>query len=84
MRDDGDKQEIAHQIALALRGEVVDLQNAGIEIIQIVEPAFRAEMPLKESQWSAYLDWAVYTFRVSDGGVKGETQIHTYGLLRIQ
>ena len=53
IRDDLDKPTIANQIALALRDEVVDLQNAGIDIIQIDEPAFREGMPLKCSQWQA-------------------------------
>lgn len=57
---------------------MVDLQNAGIEIIQIDEPAFREGMPLKASQWQAYLEWAAYAFRVSASGVKDETQIHTH------
>ncbi|ESP91648.1 hypothetical protein N483_23520 [Pseudoalteromonas luteoviolacea NCIMB 1944] len=78
IREDVDKHVIANQIALTLRDEVVDLQNAGIEIIQIDEPAFREGMPLKASQWSSYLDWAAYTFRVSASGVKDETQIHTH------
>lgn len=78
IRDDLDKPTIANQIALALRDEVVDLQNAGIDIIQIDEPAFREGMPLKCSQWQAYLEWAAYAFRVSASGVKDETQIHTH------
>jgi len=78
VRDDLDKPSIANQIALALRDEVVDLQNAGIDIIQIDEPAFREGMPLKASEWQSYLDWAAYAFRVSASGVKDETQIHTH------
>ena len=78
IRDDLDKPTIANQIALALRDEVVDLQNTGIDIIQIDEPAFREGMPLKCSQWQAYLEWAAYAFRVSASGVKDETQIHTH------
>jgi 5-methyltetrahydropteroyltriglutamate--homocysteine methyltransferase len=78
IRDDLDKPTIANQIALALRDEVVDLQNAGINIIQIDEPAFREGMPLKASQWQAYLEWAAYSFKVSASGVNDETQIHTH------
>ncbi|CAM3645501.1 MULTISPECIES: 5-methyltetrahydropteroyltriglutamate--homocysteine S-methyltransferase [Pseudoalteromonas] len=78
IRDDLDKATIAKQIALALRDGVLDLQNAGIKIIQIDEPAFREGMPLKVSQWQAYLEWAAYAFRVSASGVKDETQIHTH------
>jgi 5-methyltetrahydropteroyltriglutamate--homocysteine methyltransferase len=77
-RDDLDKPTIANQIALALRDEVVDLERAGIQIIQIDEPAFREGMPLKASQWQEYLAWAAYAFRVSASGVKDETQIHTH------
>ncbi|TLX45651.1 5-methyltetrahydropteroyltriglutamate--homocysteine S-methyltransferase [Pseudoalteromonas phenolica] len=78
VRDDLDKRSIANQIALTLRDEVVDLQNAGINIIQIDEPAFREGMPLRASEWQSYLDWAAYAFRVSASGVKDETQIHTH------
>ena len=78
VRDDLDKPSIANQIALALRDEVVDLQSAEIDIIQIDEPPFREGMPLKTSEWQNYLDWAAYAFRVSASGVKDETQIHTH------
>lgn len=78
VRDDLDKPTIAKQIALALRDEVVDLQDAGIKVIQIDEPAFREGMPLKASQWQSYLDWAAYAFRVSASGVDDSTQIHTH------
>lgn len=78
IRDDLDRPTIANQIALALRDEVVELQNAGIDIIQIDEPAFREGMPLKASQWQTYLEWAAYAFRVSASGVLDSTQIHTH------
>ncbi|MDE3273284.1 5-methyltetrahydropteroyltriglutamate--homocysteine S-methyltransferase [Pseudoalteromonas sp. G4] len=78
IRDDLDKPTIANQIALALRDEVVDLEKAGINIIQIDEPAFREGMPLKASKWQNYLDWAAYAFRVSASGVSDKTQIHTH------
>lgn len=78
IRDDLDNQTIAKQIALALRDEVNDLEKAGINIIQIDEPAFREGMPLKTSQWQSYLEWAAYAFRVSASGVKDKTQIHTH------
>ncbi|MFY8349237.1 5-methyltetrahydropteroyltriglutamate--homocysteine S-methyltransferase [Pseudoalteromonas sp. SSM20] len=78
IRDDLDKPTIANQIALALRDEVVDLEKAGIDIIQIDEPAFREGMPLKASEWQNYLDWAAYAFRVSASGVSDQTQIHTH------
>lgn len=77
-REDISKQEIANQIALALRDEVDDLQQQGIAIIQIDEPALREGLPLKESQWEAYLTWAVNAFKVAAGSAKPETQIHTH------
>jgi 5-methyltetrahydropteroyltriglutamate--homocysteine methyltransferase len=66
------------QIALALRDEVVDLERAGIRIIQIDEPAIREGLPLRKEAWQAYLDWAVTCFRLSASGVANETQIHTH------
>jgi 5-methyltetrahydropteroyltriglutamate--homocysteine methyltransferase len=77
-REDISREQIAYQIALAIRDEVVDLQNAGIGIIQIDEPAFREGLPLKESQWQSYLDWAVNAFKLSAAGVEDDTQIHTH------
>jgi 5-methyltetrahydropteroyltriglutamate--homocysteine methyltransferase len=78
VRDDQPRYETAFQIALALRDEVCDLEKAGINIIQIDEPAIREGLPLRKKDWQAYLDWAVKAFRVSSGGVKDETQIHTH------
>ncbi|WP_186649100.1 5-methyltetrahydropteroyltriglutamate--homocysteine S-methyltransferase [Fluviispira vulneris] len=78
VRDDQPAQETALQIAFALRDEVNDLENAGIKIIQIDEPAFREALPLKKSEWQEYLNWAVNCFRVSSSGVKDSTQIHTH------
>ncbi|MGI2138787.1 5-methyltetrahydropteroyltriglutamate--homocysteine S-methyltransferase [Shewanella baltica] len=77
-REDISHDAIATQLALAIRDEVVDLQNAGIGIIQIDEPAFREGLPLKQSEWQAYLDWAVNAFKLSAAGVTDETQIHTH------
>ncbi|SUI84938.1 5-methyltetrahydropteroyltriglutamate--homocysteine methyltransferase [Shewanella putrefaciens] len=77
-REDIGRDVIATQLALAIRDEVVDLQNAGIGIIQIDEPAFREGLPLKQSEWQAYLDWAVNAFKLSAAGVIDETQIHTH------
>ncbi|NMD53088.1 5-methyltetrahydropteroyltriglutamate--homocysteine S-methyltransferase [Shewanella sp. DNRA4] len=77
-REDISRDTIATQLALAIRDEVVDLQNAGIGIIQIDEPAFREGLPLKQSEWQAYLDWAVNAFKLSAAGVIDETQIHTH------
>ncbi|MDX1300933.1 5-methyltetrahydropteroyltriglutamate--homocysteine S-methyltransferase [Photobacterium sp.] len=77
-REDLTREEIANQIALALRDEVADLQAAGIKIIQIDEPAIREGLPLKESQWPLYLDWAVNAFKIAAGSADPQTQIHTH------
>ncbi|HKU97834.1 MAG TPA: 5-methyltetrahydropteroyltriglutamate--homocysteine S-methyltransferase [Vineibacter sp.] len=78
VRDDLPLEQVCRQIALALRDEVADLQEAGIRIIQIDEPALREAMPLRRAQWKAYLDWAVACFRLSASTVADETQIHTH------
>lgn len=77
-REDISRDAIAAQLALAIRDEVVDLQNAGIVIIQIDEPAYREGLPLKHNEWQVYLDWAVNAFKLSAAGVTDETQIHTH------
>lgn len=77
-RKDIPKEDIAYQIALALREEVIDLENAGIKIIQIDEPAFREGLPLKKQKQESYLNWAVNAFKLSHNTVKDETQIHTH------
>jgi 5-methyltetrahydropteroyltriglutamate--homocysteine methyltransferase len=78
VRNDQPRSETANQIALALRDEVCALESAGIEIIQIDEPAIREGLPLRKSNWESYLDWAVKAFRVSSSCVKDDTQIHTH------
>jgi 5-methyltetrahydropteroyltriglutamate--homocysteine methyltransferase len=78
VRNDQARSETCTQIALAIRDEVVDLENAGIKIIQIDEPAIREGLPLRKEEWAAYLDWAVRAFRISASGVKDDTQIHTH------
>lgn len=77
-REDISRKEIATQLALALRDEVSDLQDAGINIIQIDEPAIREGLPLKKAQHKAYLEWAVDAFKISAASAKPETQIHTH------
>lgn len=77
-REDISREQIATQLALAIRDEVVALEQAGIGIIQIDEPAFREGLPLKCSDWAHYLDWAVAAFKLSAAGVRDETQIHTH------
>ncbi|TCT04076.1 5-methyltetrahydropteroyltriglutamate--homocysteine S-methyltransferase [Paralcaligenes ureilyticus] len=78
VRDDQPREVICHQLALALRDEVVDLEKAGIGIIQIDEPAFREGLPLRRADWAVYLAWAVDSFRMATAGVREETQIHTH------
>lgn len=78
VRDDQPRSETARQIALAIRNEVSDLEKAGINIIQIDEPAIREGLPLRRADWKAYLAWAVEAFKLSSCSVKNETQIHTH------
>ncbi|QKX15816.1 5-methyltetrahydropteroyltriglutamate--homocysteine S-methyltransferase [Microbulbifer sp. YPW1] len=66
------------QIAKALREEVLDLEAAGIGIIQIDEPALREGVPLRVSGHDDYFAWAVGCFRYTCSEVKAETQIHTH------
>ena len=77
-RNDQSREKTANQIALAIRDEVQDLEEAGIKIIQIDEPAYREGLPLKKADWQAYLNWASRAFRLSSCSVKDETQIHTH------
>ncbi|WP_458717533.1 5-methyltetrahydropteroyltriglutamate--homocysteine S-methyltransferase [Pseudomonas gregormendelii] len=77
-REDVSRKVQAQQLALALRDEVVDLEKAGIKIVQIDEAAFREGLPLRRAQWQEYLDWAVEAFRLTASGVRDETQIHTH------
>lgn len=78
VRDDQPREDTCRQLALALRDEVSDLQEAGIRIIQIDEPAFREGLPLRRSDWQQYLDWAVDCFRIASSHVADETQVHTH------
>ncbi|MCP3392125.1 5-methyltetrahydropteroyltriglutamate--homocysteine S-methyltransferase [Bradyrhizobium sp. CCGB12] len=78
VRDDIPRSKACVQIALAIRDEVADLQNAGAKIIQIDEAALREGLPLRKSQWKSYLDWAVDSFRICSSVVADETQIHTH------
>ncbi len=77
-REDVSRETIAKQIALALRDEVEDLEKAGIGIIQIDEPALREGLPLRQSDWAAYLAWAVDAFRLNAAVAQDDTQIHTH------
>ncbi|MEM9424021.1 MAG: 5-methyltetrahydropteroyltriglutamate--homocysteine S-methyltransferase [Spirochaetota bacterium] len=78
VRDDQALSKTCQQIAFALRDEVMDLERAGLPVIQIDEPAIREALPLRKADQKAYLDWAVQSFRISAAGVGDETQIHTH------
>ncbi|WP_319446613.1 MULTISPECIES: 5-methyltetrahydropteroyltriglutamate--homocysteine S-methyltransferase [unclassified Mycobacterium] len=78
VRDDQPLADTANQIALAIRDETVDLQAAGIAIIQVDEPALRELLPLRSKDKGEYLTWAVGAFRLATSGVADSTQIHTH------
>jgi 5-methyltetrahydropteroyltriglutamate--homocysteine methyltransferase len=70
--------ETADQVALAIRDELADLEQAGIGIIQVDEPAIRQLLPLRRKGREEYLRWAVGAFRLATSGVRPDTQIHTH------
>ena len=78
VRDDQPRRDTARQIALAIRDEVCDLEEAGVSVVQIDEPAIREGLPLRRADWAAYLEWSVQCFRLTASGVRDETQIHTH------
>lgn len=78
VRNDQPRSETCKQIALAIRKEVENLEQAGIQVIQIDEPAIREGLPLRKEDWKKYLDWAVNCFCLSASVAKDETQIHTH------
>ncbi|MGC4108168.1 MAG: 5-methyltetrahydropteroyltriglutamate--homocysteine S-methyltransferase [Thermomicrobiales bacterium] len=78
VRDDQPREVTCKQIALAIRDEVSDLEQAGIAIIQIDEAALREGLPLHRADWQHYLDWAVASFRITAAGAAPETQVHTH------
>lgn len=78
VRDDQPLADTANQVALAIRDETVDLESAGIAVIQVDEPALRELLPLRKADQEAYLTWAVGAFRLSTSGVSDATQIHTH------
>ena len=78
VRDDLPREQVCLQLALALRDEVHDLENTGIRVIQIDEPALREGLPIRHAEHAAYLDWAVRCFRIAAGGIRDTTQIHTH------
>jgi len=78
VRNDQPTEQTCKQIALAIRDEVKDLESAGLQVIQIDEPALREGLPLRRSQWQGYLRWAVDSFRIASSGVTDSTQIHSH------
>ncbi|WP_306393131.1 5-methyltetrahydropteroyltriglutamate--homocysteine S-methyltransferase [Telluria beijingensis] len=78
VRDDQPRAASCRQLALAIREEVLDLERAGVRVIQIDEAALREGLPLRRSEWKEYLDWAVESFRITANGVADDTQIHTH------
>jgi len=78
VRDDQPRALTCRQLALAVREEVLDLERAGVRVIQIDEAALREGLPLRRSQWKAALGWAVEAFRIAANAVADETQIHTH------
>ncbi|MDO9219184.1 MAG: 5-methyltetrahydropteroyltriglutamate--homocysteine S-methyltransferase, partial [Lacisediminimonas sp.] len=78
VRDDQPRSVSCKQLALAIREEVLDLEKAGVRVIQIDEAALREGLPLRRAQWKEYLDWAVESFRITANGVEDQTQIHTH------
>ncbi|GAA3331131.1 hypothetical protein GCM10020331_086450 [Ectobacillus funiculus] len=79
VRDDIPRYDVANQIALALRKEVEALEENGIRMIQVDEPAIREGLPLKqEKKKQSYLSAAVYAFKLATASVQNDTQIHTH------
>ncbi|WP_352422415.1 5-methyltetrahydropteroyltriglutamate--homocysteine S-methyltransferase [Proteiniphilum sp.] len=78
VRNDQERSKTCLQIALSIRDEVCDLEQAGIRVIQIDEPAIREGLPIRRNDWKSYLDWAVRSFCIASTGVEDKTQIHTH------
>jgi 5-methyltetrahydropteroyltriglutamate--homocysteine methyltransferase len=78
VRDDQPRRDTCFQLALALRDEILDLEKAGCQVVQLDEPALREGLPLRSADRPAYLRWAVDAFRLATAGVRDSTQIHTH------
>lgn len=78
VREDQPREVTANQVALALRDEISDLEEAGVQIVQVDEPAIRELLPLKKADHEDYLTWSVRSFRLATAGARPETQIHTH------
>ncbi len=78
VRDDQPLAVTAYQMALIIRQEILDLEAAGIKIIQLDEPALREGLPLRQSDWESYLNWAVRAFQIAGNGLGNHSQLHTH------
>jgi 5-methyltetrahydropteroyltriglutamate--homocysteine methyltransferase len=78
VRDDQPLGDTANQVALALRDEVSDLEEAGIAVVQVDEPALRELLPRRRADQEEYLRWSVGSFRLATAGARPETQVHTH------
>ncbi len=78
VRDDQPSADTANQLALAIADEVADLQDAGIAVIQVDEPALREGLPLRKAEWDIYLTWATRAFRLAVAPAEQDTQVHTH------
>ena len=78
VRNDIPRSDVSRQIALAIRDEVDDLQQAGIKIVQVDEAAFKEGYPLRSEHIADYEAWAVRDFKLAVSSARKETQIHTH------
>jgi 5-methyltetrahydropteroyltriglutamate--homocysteine methyltransferase len=78
MREDVSPEVVWEQIAFALREEALELEESGISIIQIDEPAFVEAMPLDRNMHEQYFDDAVRCFKLVTSALKDSTQVHTH------
>ncbi len=76
-REDIPLSDVAFQISLALKDEILDYEKAGIKIVQVDEAAFREKAPIKKRDWEEYFDWAVKSFNLATN-TSPDTQIHTH------
>jgi 5-methyltetrahydropteroyltriglutamate--homocysteine methyltransferase len=76
-REDVAVSEVAYQIGLALKDEIIDYEKAGIKVVQVDEAAFREKAPIKKKNWPQYFDWAVKSFNLTTN-TDPKTQIHTH------
>lgn len=77
-RVDIPRSTVQDQIALAINEEVLALEKAGIQVIQVDEPALREGLPLRKEYHKDYLAKAVHSFKLATSSVTDETQIHTH------